>query len=29
MYGAVLFVILVSTVFFVLTERIERWIRPA
>ena len=29
MYGAVLFVILVSTCFFVLTERIERWMRPA
>ena len=29
MYGAVLFVILVSTCFFVLTERLERWMRPA
>ena len=29
MYGAVLFVVLVSTCFFVLTERIERWMRPA
>ena len=29
MYGAVLFVILVSLCFFVLTERIERWLRPA
>jgi len=29
MYGAVLFVILVSTCFFVLTERLERWLRPA
>jgi len=29
MYGAVLFVILVSTCFFVLTERVERSIRPA
>ena len=29
MYGAVLFVILVSTCFFVLTERVERWLRPA
>ena len=29
MYGAVLFVILVSTCFFVLTEALERWIRPA
>ncbi len=29
MYGAVLFVILVSTGFFVLTERVERWMRPA
>jgi NitT/TauT family transport system permease protein len=29
MYGAVLFVILVSTCFFVLTERVERWMRPA
>ena len=28
MYGAVLFVILVSITFFVLTERIERWMRP-
>ena len=28
MYGAVLFVILVSLCFFVLTERIERWLRP-
>ena len=29
MYGAVLFVILVSTCFFVLTEWLERWMRPA
>jgi len=29
MYGAVLFVILVNTCFFVLTERVERWMRPA
>ena len=29
MYGAVLFVILVSTCFFVLTEWVERWMRPA
>ena len=29
MYGAVLFVILVSTVFFVLTEQAERWLRRA
>lgn len=29
MYGAVLFVILVSTCFFVLTEQVERWMRPA
>ena len=29
MYGAVLFVILVSTCFFILTERLERWLRPA
>ncbi len=29
MYGAVLFVILVSTCFFILTERVERWLRPA
>ena len=29
MYGAVLFVILVSVCFFVLTERIETWLRPA
>jgi NitT/TauT family transport system permease protein len=29
MYGAVLFVILVSLCFFVLTERVERWLRPA
>lgn len=29
MYGAVLFVILVSICFFVLTERLERWLRPA
>ena len=28
MYGAVLFVILVSVCFFLLTERIERWMRP-
>ncbi len=28
MYGAVLFVILVSTCFFVLTEWLERWMRP-
>jgi len=27
-YGAILFVILVSVVFFVLTEKIERWLRP-
>ena len=27
-YGAILFVILVSIVFFVLTERVERWLRP-
>ena len=27
-YGAILFVILVSIVFFDLTERIERWLRP-
>ena len=29
MYGAVACVILVSVCFFVLTERIERWLRPA
>jgi ABC-type nitrate/sulfonate/bicarbonate transport system permease component len=29
MYGAVVFVILVSTCFFLLTERVERWLRPA
>ena len=29
MYGAVLFVILASTCFFVITERVERWMRPA
>ena len=29
MYGAVLFVILVSTCFLVLTEWLERWMRPA
>ncbi len=29
MYGAVLFVILVSTCFFVITEQLERWLRPA
>jgi ABC-type nitrate/sulfonate/bicarbonate transport system permease component len=29
MYGAVLFVILISTCFFVLTERLEQWLRPA
>ena len=29
MYGAVLFVMLVSVCFFVLTERIETWLRPA
>ena len=29
MYGAVLFVILVSTTFFVLTEWLEHWMRPA
>ena len=29
MYCAVLFVILVSMCFFVLTERVERWLRPA
>lgn len=28
MYGAVLFVILASTCFFVITERVERWMRP-
>jgi len=27
-YGAILFVILISIVFFDLTERIERWLRP-
>ena len=27
-YGAILFVILVSIVFFDLTERLERWLRP-
>jgi len=27
-YGAILFVILVSIVFFALTERLERWLRP-
>ncbi len=27
-YGAILFVILVSIVFFDLTERVERWLRP-
>lgn len=27
-YGAILFVILVSVVFFALTERLERWLRP-
>ena len=29
MYGAVLFVILVSVCFFVIIERVERWLRPA
>ena len=29
MYGAVLFVILVSTIFFIITEQVERWMRPA
>lgn len=29
MYASVLFVILVSMCFFVLTERLERWMRPA
>ena len=28
-YGAILFVVLVSILFFDLTERIERWVRPA
>lgn len=28
-YAAICFVILVSVVFFVLTERVERWLRPA
>ncbi len=28
-YAAICFVILVSVVFFVITERIERWLRPA
>jgi len=28
-YGAILFVVLASVVFFDLTERIERWLRPA
>jgi ABC-type nitrate/sulfonate/bicarbonate transport system permease component len=27
-YGAILFVVLVSIVFFDLTERLERWLRP-
>jgi ABC-type nitrate/sulfonate/bicarbonate transport system permease component len=27
-YAAIAFVILVSVVFFVVTERIERWLRP-
>jgi len=27
-YGAILFVILVSIVFFVLTEKVEQWLRP-
>ena len=27
-YAAICFVILVSVCFFVLTERIERWLRP-
>ncbi|MEO5700871.1 MAG: ABC transporter permease subunit [Casimicrobiaceae bacterium] len=27
-YGAILFVILVSVVFFAITERLERWLRP-
>ena len=27
-YGSILFVILVSIVFFALTERLERWLRP-
>ncbi len=29
MYGAVLFVVLVSSCFFILIERVERWLRPA
>ena len=29
MYGAILVVVLVSSCFFLLTERIERWMRPA
>jgi len=29
MYAAILFVVLVSVLFFVLSERIERWLRPA
>ena len=28
-YAAICFVILVSVVFFVIIERIERWLRPA
>ncbi len=28
-YAAICFVILVSVVFFIITERIERWLRPA
>ena len=28
-YAAILFVVLVSVLFFVLAERIERWLRPA
>ena len=28
-YAAILFVVLVSVVFFVVTERVERWLRPA
>jgi NitT/TauT family transport system permease protein len=27
-YGAILFVVLASVVFFDLTERLERWLRP-
>jgi ABC-type nitrate/sulfonate/bicarbonate transport system permease component len=29
MYGAILFVVLISILFFVLTERAERWLLPA